>query len=171
MRAIASHSRFTFRYTVLLGAVFVTAWTLSVSTSRDCASGAAKLTGKASAPAGSSRHARWYQLGRASWYGSEFQGQATASGEAFDMYRMTCAHRSLPLGALVRVTNLRNHKSVVVRVNDRGPIMPSRVVDLSYAAARVIGFHGTTRVRLDLIDPAPTADEVARLTWPDQVHP
>jgi rare lipoprotein A len=114
----------------------------------------------------------WFQLGRASWYGKNFQGQPTASGEAFDMNQMTCAHRSLPLGALVRVTNLRNHRSVVVRVNDRGPMIPSRIVDLSYAAARVLGFHGrgTSRVRLDLIDARPTRSETAQLSWPDRTR-
>lgn len=95
----------------------------------------------------------WYQIGRASWYGSLFQGQPTASGEDFDMNAMTCAHRSLPMGSLVKVTNLRNHKSVVVRVNDRGPIPANRVVDLSYAAAHFLGFsrRGTAPVRLELL--------------------
>lgn len=115
------------------------------------------------------RRPHWFQLGRASWYGKNFQGQTTASGEAFDMNQMTCAHRSLPLGSLVRVTNLRNHRSVVVRVTDRGPMVPSRIVDLSYAAARVLGFYGrgTSRVRLDLIDSRPTRSERAQLSWPD----
>ncbi len=85
------------------------------------------------------------------------------------MNQMTCAHRSLPLGSLVRVTNLRNHRSVVVRVTDRGPMVPSRIVDLSYAAARVLGFYGrgTSRVRPDLIDSRPTRSERAQLSWPD----
>lgn len=86
------------------------------------------------------------------------------------MNGLTCAHRSLPLGALIRVTNLRNHRSVVVRVNDRGPLVSTRVVDLSYAAAKILGFHGTSRVRLDLIDPNPTPEEIARLQWPDSRH-
>jgi rare lipoprotein A len=95
----------------------------------------------------------WYQIGRASWYGMLFQGQPTASGENFDMNAMTCAHRSLPMGSLVKVTNLRNHRSVVVRVNDRGPVPQNRVIDLSYAAARFLGFgsRGTAPVRLELI--------------------
>ncbi len=93
----------------------------------------------------------WYQVGRASWYGGAFQGRATASGENYNMTDLTCAHRSLPLGTLVRVTNLGNHKSVVVRVNDRGPFLASRVVDLSYAAAHFLGFNGTTQVRLDVL--------------------
>lgn len=107
----------------------------------------------------------WYQVGRASWYGEELQGQQTASGEDFDMNKLTCAHRSLPLGSLVRVTNLRNHKSVVVRVNDRGPMPQNRVVDLSYAAARFLGFssRGTAPVRLDLVN---SKTDLAQLSYP-----
>ncbi len=81
------------------------------------------------------------------------------------MNKLTCAHRSLPLGSLIRVTNLRNHKSVVVRVNDRGPMPQNRVVDLSYAAARFLGFSskGTAPVRLDLVNPK---NDVAQLMYP-----
>ena len=95
----------------------------------------------------------WFQIGRASWYGKFFQGHETASGEDFDMNAMTCAHRSLPLGSLVKVTNLRNHKSVILRVNDRGPVPRSRIIDLSYAAARLLGFgqRGTAPVRIELL--------------------
>lgn len=84
------------------------------------------------------------------------------------MNAMTCAHRTLPLGSLVRVTNLRNHRTLVLRVNDRGPMVESRVVDLSYAAAKRLGFsyRGTVKVRLDLVDPKPTRTEVAMLTAP-----
>jgi len=85
--------------------------------------------------------------------------RGTALGEAYDMNAMTCAHRTLPLGSLVRVTNLRNHRSLVLRVNDRGPMVEThtRVVDLSYAAAKRLGFshQGTVRVRLDLVDTRP----------------
>ncbi len=111
----------------------------------------------------------WYQFGRASWYGQDFQGLPTASGEAYDMHSMTCAHRNLPLGSLVRVTNLRNHRSIVVRVNDRGPVPKTRVVDLSYGAAQKLGFaqRGLTNVRLDLVDAKPTAAEIAQLTYPE----
>jgi rare lipoprotein A len=107
----------------------------------------------------------WYQLGRASWYGKLFQGHETASGESYDMNQLTCAHRSLPLGSLIRVTNLRNNKSVVVRVNDRGPMPENRVIDLSYAAARFLGFsaRGTAPVKLELIK---TTTELAQLTYP-----
>ncbi len=105
----------------------------------------------------------WYQIGRASWYGGDFQGRETASGENYNMTDLTCAHRSLPLGTLVRVTNLTNHKSVVVRVNDRGPYFASRVIDLSYAAAHFLGFDGTAKVRLDILN---HASELASVQTP-----
>jgi rare lipoprotein A len=110
----------------------------------------------------------WFQFGRASWYGHALQGLPTATGEAYDMNAMTCAHRTLPLGSLVRVTNLRNHRSLVLRVNDRGPMVETRVVDLSYAAAKRLGFShiGIVRVRLDLVDVKPSPSEVAMLTKP-----
>jgi rare lipoprotein A len=119
----------------------------------------------ADAKASADKKRHWYQIGRASWYGEELQGQQTASGEDFDMNQLTCAHRSLPLGSLIRVTNLRNHKTVVVRVNDRGPMPQSRVVDLSYAAARFLGFsgRGTAPVRLDLVN---SKTELAQLSYP-----
>jgi rare lipoprotein A (peptidoglycan hydrolase) len=80
------------------------------------------------------------EVGVASWYGSERQGRATASGESFDMHRLTAAHRRLPLGTTIRVTNLVNLKSVVLRVNDRGPGIDGRLVDVSWAAAKSLGF-------------------------------
>jgi rare lipoprotein A len=96
----------------------------------------------------------WFQTGQASWYGLKFQGRRTATGESFDMNALTCAHPSLPLGSWVRVTNLRNRKTVVVRVNDRGPSVSERIVDLSYAAARIVGLSGTGKVKLEPV-PAP----------------
>lgn len=95
----------------------------------------------------------WYQIGRASWYGRHFQGKATASGESYNMNLLTCAHRSLPIGSLIRVTNLKNERSVVVRVNDRGPILENRIVDLSYAAARSLDMDdgGVAPVRLEKV--------------------
>lgn len=95
-----------------------------------------------------------YQIGTASWYGSYFQGRATASGEPYDMYDLTAAHPTLPLGSWVRVTNLRNGRAVVVRINDRGPIVPGRIIDLSYNSARVLHFDskGLQRVRLDVVN-------------------
>ena len=94
-----------------------------------------------------------YQIGTASWYGEWFDGKPTASGEPYDMYDMTAAHLTLPLGTYVRVTNLRNGKAVVVKVNDRGPIVPGRIIDLSYGAAEALQFRsrGLQRVRLDVI--------------------
>jgi rare lipoprotein A len=96
-----------------------------------------------------------YQIGTASWYGDYFVGKPTASGEDFDMYDMTAAHPTLPLGSYVRVTNLRNGRVVVVKINDRGPVVPGRIIDLSYGAAQVLQFEqrGLQRVRLDLVKP------------------
>jgi rare lipoprotein A len=115
-----------------------------------------------------SHHRHWIQFGRASWYGRPFQGQATASGELYDMNSMTCAHRSLPLGASVLVTNLRNHRSVLCRVNDRGPVPETRVIDLSYAAAKILGFRGLAPVRLELVDTTLSPTKIAELSWPAQ---
>src|SRR3954469_18889964 len=94
-----------------------------------------------------------YQVGTASWYGENFDGKPTASGEPYDMYDMTAAHLHLPMGSYVKVTNLRNGRAVVVRVNDRGPIVPGRIIDLSYGAASALGYdkRGVQRVRLDLV--------------------
>ena len=99
-----------------------------------------------------------YQVGTASWYGSYFHGRATASGEPYNMYDLTAAHRSLPLGSWVRVTNLRNGRAVIVRINDRGPYVAPRIIDVSYSVARILEFkaQGLQRVRLDVIKPAPT---------------
>jgi rare lipoprotein A (peptidoglycan hydrolase) len=99
------------------------------------------------------RPTRPYQIGTASWYGEDFAGKPTASGEPYDMYDLTAAHPTLPLGTLVKVTNLENRRSVVVRINDRGPIVPGRIIDVSYIAAQVLKFRkrGIQQVRLDLI--------------------
>lgn len=100
------------------------------------------------------------QRGRATWYGAHHHGLRTASGETFDMRALTAAHRSLPFGTRLRVTNLDNGKSVQVRVNDRGPHVRGRMLDLSYAAARAIGGVGAgiMRVRMDVVAlPAMTA--------------
>src|SRR5580658_6254837 len=96
-----------------------------------------------------------YQIGTASWYGEYFEGKPTASGEDYNMYDMTAAHPTLPLGSYVRVTNLRNGRAVVVKVNDRGPIVPGRIIDLSYGAAKVLQFEqrGLQKVRIDLVKP------------------
>ena len=93
--------------------------------------------------------------GTASWYGTKFNGRETSSGEVYDMFDLTAAHRSLPLPSFVRVTNLGNGKSTVVRVNDRGPFHPQRIIDLSYAAAVKLGFHeqGVAPVRVQTVAP------------------
>lgn len=88
-----------------------------------------------------------------SWYGLDFDGQLTANGEIYDMYAQTAAHPTLPLGSVVRVVNLRTHKSAIVRINDRGPYIPGRDLDVSYQVARELGFvqRGTARVRVELL--------------------
>jgi rare lipoprotein A len=93
------------------------------------------------------------ETGVASWYGGEFHGRPTSSREIYDMNDLTAAHRTLPFGTSVMVTNLANDRSVVVRINDRGPFVKGRIIDLSYAAARVLGLvgPGTARVRLEVL--------------------
>ena len=93
------------------------------------------------------------QFGLASWYGKECDGNRTASGEIFDMTRFTAAHRELPIGTKIKVTNLNNSRSAVVRVNDRGPNIAGRVVDLSAAVARRLGFlrQGLTPVQVEVV--------------------
>ena len=154
--AIDTMSR-TRRYAVIAGAAILAVLGFSGSQA-----GNAEPAAKLATP----QH-HWFQIGKASWYGRMFQGQPTANGESFDMNSLTCAHRSLPMGALVRVTNLSNSKTVVVRVNDRGPMIRSRVVDLSYAAARFLGFGGsaggTAPVRLELLKDDP---ELAQVIFP-----
>src|SRR6516165_5364584 len=100
------------------------------------------------------------QVGEASWYGRFFQHQRTASGETFDMYQFTAAHRTLPLGSWVKVTDLKNDRSVSVRINDRGPVPENRIIDLSYGAAKMLGMteNGIHPVRLELID-TPTVSQ------------
>ena len=111
----------------------------------------------------------WLETGQASWYGLKFQGRKNATGESYDMNQLTCAHRSLPLGSWVRVTNLKNRKSIVVRVNDRGPALDDRIVDLSYAAAKAVGLRGIGKVRLDSMpvgDPELTQALLAQVQMP-----
>ncbi|MET0108418.1 MAG: septal ring lytic transglycosylase RlpA family protein [Candidatus Thiodiazotropha sp.] len=101
-------------------------------------------------------HSRGYNArGIASWYGSKFHGQRTSSGETYDMYAMTAAHKTLPLPSYVRVTNLKNNRSVVVKVNDRGPFHDNRLIDLSYTAAWKLGItgEGTGLVEVISLDP------------------
>ncbi len=111
------------------------------------------------------------QITRASWYGADFQGRRMASGRAFNPHHLTAAHRTLSLGSKVKVTELRTGRSVVVQITDRGPYLPGRDIDLSYAAARQLGIlrRGVARVRLELIEQensAPKAPVVTACTWP-----
>ena len=99
--------------------------------------------------------AGYREEGMASWYGGYFHGRRTSSGDVYDMYQMTAAHKSLPLPTYVRVTNLANGRSVVLRVNDRGPFVDDRIIDLSYTAATKLGMaeQGTARVEVVALDP------------------
>lgn len=100
--------------------------------------------------------AGYQQQGIASWYGTKFHGRKTSNGETYSMYGMTAAHKTLPIPSYVRVNNLENGRSVIVRVNDRGPFHDDRIIDLSYAAAKKLGFadKGTARVEVIVINPA-----------------
>lgn len=93
------------------------------------------------------------QIGLASWYGPGFQGKPTAGGEHFNVNALTAAHRTLPLNSVVRVTNLENGRSVIVRINDRGPFIHGRILDVSYKAARELGMRedGVARVRIEVL--------------------
>ena len=104
-------------------------------------------------PGAAKAAARGAQVGIASWYGPGFHGRQTASGQRYDMYAMTAAHRSLPFGTRVRVTNLENARSVVLTINDRGPFVDGRIVDVSKRAAQMLGFErrGKAKVRLQVL--------------------
>lgn len=104
-------------------------------------------------PASAKSKKHLYQVGTASWYGSDFEGKQTASGETYHMYDLTAAHPTLPLGSWVRVTNLHNGRVVYVRINDRGPLIPGRIIDLSYGAASALDIkaRGLQKVRLEVV--------------------
>jgi len=110
------------------------------------------------------RETRFIQYGIASWYGTDFHGKPTSSGEIYDMYQLTCAHNTLPLGTPVMVTHVENGKSVELKVNDRGPFVKDRIIDLSYAAAQIIEMHekGTAYVKVEAL--APVVEQVQRFT-------
>jgi len=93
------------------------------------------------------------ETGVASWYGEEFQGNTTANGEIYDLNGLTAAHPTLPFGTTVRVTNLKNRKNILLRINDRGPYIGRRLIDVSWAAAKRLGFvsSGTTQVRVEVV--------------------
>ncbi len=96
------------------------------------------------------------ETGVASWYGHPFDGRLTASGEIYDMEKMTAAHRTLPFGTVLRVHNLVNQKTTEIRINDRGPFMQNRIIDLSHAAAQQIDMPGIANVQLEIISKPPT---------------
>jgi rare lipoprotein A len=110
------------------------------------------------------------ERGIASWYGKKFNGERTSSGEIYDMYAMTAAHPTLPLPSYARVTNLANHKSVIVRVNDRGPFMNDRIIDLSYAAAYKLGIigDGSAEVEVESLNPNVIVKTIATSTVQSQ---
>ena len=112
-----------------------------------------RVLGRSYTPMQDGRNYR--ETGLASWYGTKFHGQLTANGENYDLYGMTAAHKTLPLPSYVTVTNLDNQRSIIVRVNDRGPFHSDRIIDLSYAGAVKLGFaeRGTARVKVEGIDP------------------
>jgi rare lipoprotein A len=127
-----------------------------------CSAPAPPAPPPAAVPAAVVNPARFSTVGVASYYSRELNRKRTASGEPFNNNGLTAAHRSLPLNTIVRVTNLENGKSVLVRINDRGPYAAGRIIDLSAKAARTIGMteeHGTTRVRIEVYD----ADQSASL--------
>jgi len=108
------------------------------------------------------------ERGYASWYGKKFHGKRTSSGEAYNMFSMTAAHKTLPIPAYARVTNITNGKSVIVKVNDRGPFHSDRIIDLSYAAAVKLDMlgHGSTLVDLEVIEPGSTIAEAPSVPAP-----
>ena len=110
------------------------------------------------------RESREVQQGIASWYGKDFHGRQTSSGEVYDMYQLTCAHQTLPLGTMVMVTNLENGRSVELKVNDRGPFVKGRIIDLSYAAAKMLDMSekGTALVKVEVF--GPVIEEIQRFT-------
>lgn len=114
----------------------------------------------------------YQQTGTASWYGRDFQGRRTASGEAFDQEALTAAHPTLPIPSLVQVTNLENGREVIVRVNDRGPFTGDRLIDLSRGAANVLGFEqqGHARVHVRYLGPAPRRVNADGTPAPESVH-
>jgi rare lipoprotein A len=110
------------------------------------------------------RETREIQQGIASWYGKDFHGKRTSSGEVYDMYQLTCAHQTLPLGTMVMVTNLENGKSVELKVNDRGPFVRGRIIDVSYAAAKMLDMceKGTAPVKVEVF--GPVIEQIQRFT-------
>lgn len=108
-------------------------------------------------------HIKWESAGKASSYGMERQGKQTSSGEVFDCHQLTAAHRTLPFGSIVLVTNTHNGKQVKVRINDRGPGYPNRIIDVSTAAAKRLGFDGLTDATIAVLSLGPVTPDYFRL--------
>ncbi|MFA6164761.1 MAG: septal ring lytic transglycosylase RlpA family protein [Methylobacter sp.] len=138
---------------ILAASVFVTCsyfsnpiQTAEASEHTSATSTSKSLTAKAHKAKHHPKASKDNQRGTASWYGAKFHGKKTASGQTYNMYAMTAAHNTLPLLSYAKVTNLKNHRSVIVRINDRGSFHGKRNVDLSYAAAQTLGIKGTGAV-------------------------
>ncbi|MBC3764566.1 septal ring lytic transglycosylase RlpA family protein [Neptunicella marina] len=119
------------------------------------------VLGRTYQPMSAQQAVTYSATGQASWYGQKFHGHLTANGEVYDMYQMTAAHKTLPLPSYVRLTNLKNDKQVIVRVNDRGPFHGHRLIDVSYAAAKKLDMlnHGVANIKLDVV----TLDESGQM--------
>jgi|GEM_PF-1263704 len=128
-----------------------------------------QVMGKKYYPLSVSAASSYREVGLASWYGAQFHSKPTANGEIYDLYGMTAAHKTLPLPSYVRVTNLSNGKSTILRVNDRGPFHDDRIIDLSYGAAIKLGYaeKGVARVQVEVIDPKQWQAKNARLVLPN----
>lgn len=136
---------------------------LSGCASKPAEPGTYKVLGKTYKPLTKSEG--FYERGIASWYGEDFHGKKTSNGETYDMYGRTCAHKTLPLGTRLRITNLDNNREVLARVNDRGPFVDGRVVDLTYTLAKELGMaeKGISHVLLEALDGA--SFEEGLFTW------
>lgn len=152
------YKRFTSVFVIIAAIVFIFS---NCSTTSHSASNrgkqairpSSKSVKKKPAPPGKYKSKKHELQGIASYYGSKFHQKKTASGERFDMYSLTAAHRTLPFNTRIKVTNMENKKSVIVRINDRGPFKKGRVVDLSYKAAKKIGLikKGTAKVQIKIL--------------------
>jgi len=127
-----------------------------------------QVAGKTYYPLSVPASLNYREVGLASWYGTQFHSKQTSNGEIYDLYGMTAAHKTLPLPSYVRVTNLANGKNVILRVNDRGPFHPDRIIDLSYGAAVKLGYaeNGVARVQVEVIDPKQWQAKHGRLVLP-----
>lgn len=154
--------RLSGRQIKILGTVAAVLVLAACSSSPDTSAGAKRQTGHPYSVNGAINVPReepgYAAVGIASWYGKRYHGRRTASGEIFDMNSATAAHPTLPFGTRVRVTNLENGRSAVLKINDRGPFVRRRIIDVSRSAARALGFvqQGTARVRVRLVQPAPS---------------